>query len=545
MLGRMTSPNRVAVLGLGRMGMAIATRLAGQGQDVIGWTRSGRPADSFPTVTDVNDAMAEAGIVLLALFDGRACRQVLGQVRGRLRPDTIVLNTSTIGPAEASALARELGPRYVHAPVLGSVPDVASGALLILAAAGQEAFAQVHPVLHALGTVRHIDDAATAAALKLVANSSLAGAVLALRDSLQQADALSLPRAQALDILELGQLGGLVARKRAFLAGRPATAPATAEFTIGALAKDMTLLAAASGSPLRSAAELADTPAEHEADIAAAAVAPPVEDAVLQPLHAYISGHATGDPSHFRTAFLPTAHIEGIRDSAFVSWTLDQYCALFHGQPAPDEADRSRRIDSVDVHGTVATASMTLRHGTDSFTDIFLLVHSDTGWRIANKAYHRRLVSTPPARVSTPPARPGSALWKFRQRAVRLNGPSCFRGAFRWLCHVAGSAATGRSGRLRGGVLWRSGLAGGGATLMLPSAAARNACRAVNGTATKAAPGFLGVAQPRDRPVQSREGQGSDDRTIVTVAGADGISGHARGRRRPGTNRGRAQGGFR
>ena len=111
---------------------------------------------------------------------------------------------------------------------------------------------------------------------------------------------------------------------------------------------------------------------------------------MLGPLRAYIRGHATGDPAHFREAFLPTAHIEGIRNGTFISWDLDDYCALFGGQPDPDEPARSRRIDAVDVHGTVATASMTLWHGADTFTDVFLLIHADGRWRIANKAYHRR-----------------------------------------------------------------------------------------------------------------------------------------------------------
>jgi hypothetical protein len=143
-----------------------------------------------------------------------------------------------------------------------------------------------------------------------------------------------------------------------------------------------------SKSPLPSAAELADAPAGPEADIALAAITPAVGDDVLAPLRAYMRGHATGDPAPFREAFLPTAHIEGLRDGAFVSWSLDDYCALFHG-PAPDEPARSRRIDAVDVHGSVATASMTLRHGADTFTDIFLLVRADGRWRIANKAYDR------------------------------------------------------------------------------------------------------------------------------------------------------------
>lgn len=151
----------------------------------------------------------------------------------------------------------------------------------------------------------------------------------------------------------------------------------------------MTLLADASNTPLRSAVGLADTPAAHEADIAIAATVPAVADAVLEPLRAYIRGHATGDPTHFRDAFLPTAHIEGIRGGAFVSWPLDEYCALFHGHSAPDEPSRSRRIDTVDVHGTIATATMTLQQGADTFTDIFLLVRVGDSWRIANKAYHR------------------------------------------------------------------------------------------------------------------------------------------------------------
>jgi hypothetical protein len=32
---------------------------------------------------------------------------------------------------------------------------------------------------------------------------------------------------------------------------------------------------------------------------------------------------------------------------------------------------------------------MTLWHGADTFTDVFLLVRADGQWRIANKAYHR------------------------------------------------------------------------------------------------------------------------------------------------------------
>ncbi|GIF77829.1 dehydrogenase [Asanoa siamensis] len=341
---------------------------------------------------DPIDAVAKADVIFLALFDGEACRHVVDRVCGSLRANAVMVNLSTISPTEASKLAHQLGPCYVHAPVLGSVSAAATGALQILAAANMDAFNLVRPTLDALGHVRRINDPYTAAALKLIANSSLAGAVLTLGDSLRQADALGLPRSQVLDVLELGQLGGLVARKRPFLASQPADVEA--EFTIGALAKDMALLTAESDTPLRSAAELAATPAGPDADIAAAATVPAVDGAVLRPLRAYIRGHASGDADHFRDAFLPSAHIEGIRDCLFTSWSLNEYCALFNGLPAENEAIRFRRIDSVDVYGSVATATMTLRHGVDTFIDIFLLIQVGGRWLIANKAYHR---SSPPA----------------------------------------------------------------------------------------------------------------------------------------------------
>lgn len=102
----------------------------------------------------------------------------------------------------------------------------------------------------------------------------------------------------------------------------------------------------------------------------------------------YFRGHATANPDTMRAAFLPTAHIEGLRNGAFVSWTVDQYVGNFRGQPAADEASRTRVIDVVDVSGTAAMARATLKHGATIFTDYFVLLKSDGRWLIANKVYH-------------------------------------------------------------------------------------------------------------------------------------------------------------
>jgi 3-hydroxyisobutyrate dehydrogenase len=111
------------------------------------------------------------------------------------------------------------------------------------------------------------------------------------------------------------------------------------------------------------------------------------DEAVRVPLNHYLKGHATGDASYMRKAFLPTAHIEGLRDGKLVSWTLEEYCALFTGKPAPDEASRVRTIDSVDVSGSAAMARATLVHGSTTFTDYFVLLKVDGEWKIANKVY--------------------------------------------------------------------------------------------------------------------------------------------------------------
>lgn len=117
---------------------------------------------------------------------------------------------------------------------------------------------------------------------------------------------------------------------------------------------------------------------------------PADEQAVRATLNQYFRGHATADGTEMRKAFLPTAHIEGLRNGRFVSWTVDEYCARFTGKPAPDEASRTRTIDSVDVSGTAAMARATLVHGATTFTDYFVLLKVDGEWKIANKVYVSR-----------------------------------------------------------------------------------------------------------------------------------------------------------
>ena len=111
--------------------------------------------------------------------------------------------------------------------------------------------------------------------------------------------------------------------------------------------------------------------------------------AIRKPLENYLQGHATGDGAFMRQAFLPTAHIEGIRDGKFLSWTADEYIAGFKGKPADDEAERRRSIDQVDVTGDAAMARITLDYPSGTFTDYLVLLKVDGEWKIANKVWTR------------------------------------------------------------------------------------------------------------------------------------------------------------
>ncbi|WP_257440924.1 nuclear transport factor 2 family protein [Nocardioides daeguensis] len=365
---------QITLLGLGRMGRAVAARLTARGHDVTTWTRSGGGTAGTPAA-----AVASADVVVLCLYDAAACAAVLDEVAGHLPPGAVVVNTATVGPQEAATLAQQVattGARYLHAPVLGSTSAAASGGLTVLAGGDPGGAA---PVLVDLGDVLACGDAAQAAAAKLVANGVLAGAALTVRDGLVRAARLDLPTDLALDVLERTALGALVRAKRDRLAtgsADPGERPG-ADFTAAALGKDVALLAAALA------------PTASDADIAALMTPAEADPAVLAPLHDYAAGHATGDSSYHRRAFLPTAHVEGLREGRFTSWTLEEYCALFTGSPAPDEAARWRRVDQVSVTGTTGTATMTLHHGPDVFTDSFVLLRVDGAWRIANKTYHR------------------------------------------------------------------------------------------------------------------------------------------------------------
>jgi len=185
---------RVAIIGTGKMGGAMARRLKTQGHELTLWNRTREKAEALgagKVAATPADAAREAEVVISMLTDADAVRTAYLSDEGALKSakSQVFIEMSTAGPNIAAELAPRLekaGAQYVEAPVIGSVPAVEAGTLVVLAAGKESAVERARPVLQALGEVRHVGDLGTAATLKLVANSMLAG-VTALAAELQSA----------------------------------------------------------------------------------------------------------------------------------------------------------------------------------------------------------------------------------------------------------------------------------------------------------------------------------------------------------------------
>ena len=111
------------------------------------------------------------------------------------------------------------------------------------------------------------------------------------------------------------------------------------------------------------------------------------EAAVRQAIEHYFRGHATGQGEHFRKVFHPESKLFWIREGKFAQRTSEEYIAGASGKPAPDEAQRKRRIESVDITGNAAMVKVVLDYPRVRFTDYMSMLKVDGEWKIVNKTF--------------------------------------------------------------------------------------------------------------------------------------------------------------
>jgi 3-hydroxyisobutyrate dehydrogenase-like beta-hydroxyacid dehydrogenase len=178
---------RIAFIGLGRMGAAMARNLLRAGHQLTIYNRTRTKAEALATegarVADSPAAAArdcEAAVTMLA--DDEAVEQAVFGEQGLaagLPAGAIHCGSSTISTAFARRLAEEhsrRGQHYLSAPVFGRPEAAEAGKLLIVAAGPAEAIARAQPIFDAVSRQTFIAGAEPwqANAVKLCGNFMLA-----------------------------------------------------------------------------------------------------------------------------------------------------------------------------------------------------------------------------------------------------------------------------------------------------------------------------------------------------------------------------------
>src|ERR1700722_8884689 len=155
----------IGFIGLGGMGLAIATNLLKAGYGLRVYNRTAEKARPLLErgallARSPAEAAAPGGIVVTMVSDDRALEGVTLGPGGLLERlgDGVHVSISTIAPHTARRLAdlhRQHGSRYVASPVFGK-PEVAARAKLWVVCSGDAAArARVRPLQEALGQSVH------------------------------------------------------------------------------------------------------------------------------------------------------------------------------------------------------------------------------------------------------------------------------------------------------------------------------------------------------------------------------------------------------
>jgi 3-hydroxyisobutyrate dehydrogenase len=216
-----SSPH-VAVIGLGAMGLPMASHLATTfpvtGFDPFAPRRelasqSGVTAEATPAA-----ACPDADIALLAVRDHAQAEAALFGPDGvltTLKPGSPVILTSTVGPDAARDLADKLeaaGYPLIDAPISGGPVRAGSGDLLIVVGATPDALAAAQPVLDALSSTLTIvgPRPGDGQALKAI-NQLLAGVhIAAAAEAIALARGLGLDPAVVIEALSQGAAGSFM-----------------------------------------------------------------------------------------------------------------------------------------------------------------------------------------------------------------------------------------------------------------------------------------------------------------------------------------------
>jgi 3-hydroxyisobutyrate dehydrogenase len=202
---------KVGLVGLGRMGSAIAQRLGERGCEVIAWDQNSKAmaaqGNRVHAVGSPRAVAESADVVLSIITEDKGVRRVFTGADGFLAANVagkLFVEMSTLQPATHRELAPQVaagGARLIDSPVLGSIPTVREGKLVALVGGEADDVARARSVLdHLTRRVAHLGPNGAGCAMKLAVNLGMAVYLQALAESLALGTSEGLGIDQMLDI---------------------------------------------------------------------------------------------------------------------------------------------------------------------------------------------------------------------------------------------------------------------------------------------------------------------------------------------------------
>lgn len=196
----------IGFIGLGRMGRPMAGHLQKKGFSLLAYDIVAAPVRELVALGaaaagSIAELAAACSTIITVLPSHVEVEQVtLGEdgVMANAAADTLVMDMSTVDPASTDRVAAALaaaGMRFVDAPIGRLASHADRGECLFMVGAGDEDFAQVRPMLEAMGTdIHHCGPPGSGIRTKLVNN------YLAITSCQMNAEALALSQRFGLDL---------------------------------------------------------------------------------------------------------------------------------------------------------------------------------------------------------------------------------------------------------------------------------------------------------------------------------------------------------
>ena len=208
--------DKIAFLGLGSMGLAMARRLLTAGYELTVWNRTAAKAellasDGAKVAATPAEAVRDADVVVTMLADPDAVHTVVDAMAPALRSGAYLIDMSSIGPQSFADVVGKLpeGVTAIDAPVLGSVDRAAAGELVLFVGGDPT---PVQAILQQFGRITRCGRQGAGSALKIVIITAVIVGVTEIAEAVKLAAAYGLSDDLVRAALANSPLGGAAAR---------------------------------------------------------------------------------------------------------------------------------------------------------------------------------------------------------------------------------------------------------------------------------------------------------------------------------------------